>query len=123
MRSIHTSGAPSAIGPYSQAVYQKGHLYVSGQLGIDINTGELGTTFESQVENIFTSLRNILSAANMTFSNVLKVSIFMEDMKNFEALNNLYSRYFSDPYPARETFQVCQLPLNAAVEISVIASD
>jgi len=123
MKSIHTSGAPSAIGPYSQAVYQKGFLFVSGQLGINISTGELGKSFEQQVEHIFNSLSSILSAANMSFSNVIKVTIYMEDLIHFESLNRIYSRYFSEPFPARETIQVSRLPLNAAVEISVVAAD
>jgi 2-iminobutanoate/2-iminopropanoate deaminase len=123
MKSIHTSGAPAAIGPYSQAVHKKGLLFVSGQLGIDPSTGEMGKSFAIQSELIFSALGNILSAANMSFSNVVKVTIYLEDLMNFDVLNRIYSRFFSDPYPARETIQVARLPKNGAVEISLIASD
>jgi len=123
MKAIHTSGAPAALGPYSQAVCKKGFLFASGQIGIDPLTGTIGKSFEAQAEAIFTSLSNILSAANMSFRNVVKVTIFIEDLMNFDTLNNIYARYFHEPYPARETIQVSRLPLNAALEISLIASD
>jgi 2-iminobutanoate/2-iminopropanoate deaminase len=123
MKAIHTSSAPSAIGPYSQATYKKGMLFISGQLGIDPVSGELGKSFEKQAELIFNSISHILSAANMSFSHVMKVTIYIEDLMNFEAVNNIFARYFSDPYPARETVQVARLPKNAALEISLIAQD
>ena len=123
MKAIHTSGAPAAIGPYSQAVCKKGFLFVSGQIGIDPLTGTIGKSFELQAEAIFASLSNILSAANMSFRNVVKVTIFIEDLMNFDTLNKIYARYFHEPYPARETVQISRLPLNAALEISLIACD
>ena len=123
MKAIHTYGAPTAIGPYSQATYQKGLLFISGQIGIDSGTGTLAKSFEAQAEIIFSSLSNILTAANMSFRNVMKVTIFMEDLMNFETLNKIYARYFIEPYPARETIQVSRLPLNAALEISLIACE
>ncbi|MBW6516220.1 MAG: Rid family detoxifying hydrolase [Candidatus Cloacimonetes bacterium] len=123
MKAIHTYGAPTAIGPYSQATFKKGFLFISGQIGIDPATGQLGKSFEAQADQIFTSLSNILNAANMSFRNVVKVTIFIEDLMNFESLNKIYARNFSEPYPARETVQVSRLPLNAALEISLIACD
>lgn len=123
MKAIHTGGAPAAIGPYSQAVYKKGLLFISGQIGIDPVTGDLAKSFELQAELIFSHLSQILSAANMSFRNVAKVSIFLEDLMNFETLNRIYARYFSEPFPARETIQVARLPKNAALEISLIACD
>ena len=123
MKAIHTSSAPSAIGPYSQATYKKGLLFISGQLGIDPTTGDLGKSFEKQAELIFNSISHILSAANMSFSHVMKVTIYVEDLIIFETLNSIFARYFSEPFPARETLQVARLPKNAALEISMIAQD
>ncbi len=125
MKTIHTSCAPAAIGPYSQAIYNKGFLFVSGQIGIDpaTGTGDLGKSFEKQTELIFSSLSNILSAANMSFRNVVKVTIYIEDLMNFATLNKIYARFFSAPFPARETVEVARLPKNAALEISLIACD
>jgi 2-iminobutanoate/2-iminopropanoate deaminase len=123
MKAIHTSSAPAAIGPYSQATYNKGLLFVSGQIGIDPSTGMMGKSFEKQAELIFDNLRNILTAANMSFRNVMKVTIYLEDIMNFETLNRIYALHFGDPYPARETVQVARLPKNAALEISLIACD
>ncbi len=121
MKAIATTLAPQAIGPYSQATLKKGILYISGQLGIDPVTGNLAKTFEEQTLFVFQHLQNILAAANMTFHHVVKVTVFLKDMKDFTAMNEIYKRYFSEPFPAREAVQVAALPKGGEIEISVIA--
>src|SRR5690554_26345 len=123
MRSIHTANVPAAIGPYSQAIYHKGLLFVTGQIGIDPRTNRLADSFEKQTEFIFNSLNNILSASGMTFANVMKVTVYLEDICHYDILNKIYTRYFSEPYPARETVQVARIPMNAALEISLVAHE
>ncbi len=121
MKAIHTYNAPQAVGPYSQATLKNNTLFISGQLGIDPHTGELQMGFHAQTEQIFTNLRAVLTEAGFSFSDVVKVSVFLTDMHNFLDLNNIYAKHFSDPYPAREAIEVSQLPKNGMVEISLIA--
>jgi len=121
MNSISTQKAPAALGPYSQAVMKDNFLFISGQLGIDPNTGKLATTFTEQAELVFSHLEHILKEARMSFENVVKATIFVDDMKNFPTLNSIYGKYFTEPFPARETVQVAKLPANGSVEISLIA--
>ncbi len=121
MRAVHTINAPKAIGPYSQAMMHNGLLFVSGQIGIDPFTAELAKNFAEEARLCFSSLREILSEAGMSFAKVVKVSIFITDLRNFEALNEIYAQFFSEPYPARETVQVAALPKNASIEISLVA--
>ncbi|HOD53062.1 MAG TPA: Rid family detoxifying hydrolase [Candidatus Cloacimonadota bacterium] len=123
MKSITTNLAPQAIGPYSQATLKKGILYISGQLGIDPVTGNLARTFEEQTVLVFQNIQAILSAANLTFHHVVKVSVFLTDMKDFVAMNEIYKRYFNEPFPAREAIQVAALPKGGEIEISVIAME
>lgn len=121
MKSIMTHQAPAAIGPYSQAALMNDCLFISGQLGIDLSTNELAEGFEAQAGLIFQHLKSILQAANMGLSQVVKVTVFLKDMNDFAKLNELYSRAFTAPYPAREAVQVARLPKDALIEISVIA--
>lgn len=121
MKSIMTHSAPAAIGPYSQAALMNDTLFVSGQLGIDTNTGELAEGFEAQANLVFQHLKSILAAAGMGMSHVVKVTVFLQDMNDFARLNEIYARNFSSPYPAREAIQVARLPKGGLVEISVIA--
>jgi 2-iminobutanoate/2-iminopropanoate deaminase len=121
MKTINTLNAPAAIGPYSQAAMKNGMLFISGQLGFIVETGALADTFEGQAELIFSHLKNILAEAGMTFSNVIKVTIYVKDMKNFAALNEIYKQNFTEPYPAREVVEVSELPKSGDVEISLIA--
>ncbi len=123
MKSISTPNAPQAIGPYSQAAFKKGTLFISGQLGLDPISGELVSSFEDQALLVFNNLKNILTASNMTFSHVVKVSVFIKDMSNFAILNDIYKRYFCEPYPAREVIEVSGLPKNGDIEISLIAME
>lgn len=122
MQPIHSDFAPKAIGPYSQAVLKNGLLFISGQLGIDAATGALEAGFEAQARRVFSNLKAVLDAAGLSFADVVKVTVFLQNLNDFAALNELYAQYFHAPYPAREAVQVARLPKDAALEISLIAS-
>jgi len=118
---INTPGAPKAIGPYSQAVRYGDLLFVSGTLGMNPKTGEFaGAGIEAQATQVLENLKAIVEAAGMSLQNVLKTTVFLRDMNDFAAFNEIYSRYFAEAPPARETVQVAKLPRDAAIEISVI---
>lgn len=121
---IHTDKAPAPIGPYSQGVQFGKMLYTSGQIAINPATGELETEdITRETTLVMENLREILKAAGMNFEHVLKASIFVSDMHNFEAINKVYATYFNQATaPARETVEVANLPKFVNVEISVIAS-
>lgn len=121
MQSVMTHRAPAAIGPYSQAILMNNILFVSGQLGIDPGTSLIPESFEEQANLVFNNIKAILDAAGMGLSNIVKVSVFLQDLDDFTLLNEIYTRYFSAPYPAREVVQVLRLPQNGKIEISVIA--
>lgn len=120
---INTPNAPAPIGPYNQAVLTGNTLYTSGQIAIDVNTGELVIdSIASETEQVMQNLKAVLAAADMTFENVIKTSIFISDMHNFSQINEVYARYFdADTAPARETVEVANLPKFVNVEISMIA--
>lgn len=121
MQVIATDQAPAAIGPYSQAVLKNGTLFISGQLGFDPKDGSMPAGFEAQAQLVFANLKAILNAAGMDTSNVVKVSVFLKDMNDFAALNQIYAANFTAPYPAREAIQVARLPKDGLIEISLIA--
>lgn len=119
---IFTSKAPKPIGPYSQAVLTNNILFVSGQIALDLNTGimcEGGV--KAQTNQVLAYIQNILNAAGMDMMNVVKASIFLADINDFGTMNEVYAAFFSDNPPARECIQVCRLPKDALVEISVTA--
>jgi 2-iminobutanoate/2-iminopropanoate deaminase len=120
---IFTEKAPAPIGPYNQAVLSGNTLYASGQIAINPATGELVTdTINNETTQVMENIATILEAANMTFENVVKATIFIMDMNNFGAINTIYGSYFNEKTaPARETVQVACLPKNVNVEISIIA--
>ena len=119
---IHTSEAPAAIGPYSQATLVNGTLYISGQIPVDPETGKLVEGIDKETHQVMKNLKAILTEAGMTFDNAVKVSIFLKSMDDFAVVNEIYASYFSnDQFPARETVQVSCLPKNVDVEISMIA--
>ncbi|MEI6852288.1 MAG: RidA family protein [Bacteroidota bacterium] len=121
---INISNAPQPIGPYNQAVKKGNTLFVSGQIPIVPQTGELITgDIKPQTIQVMENLKALLTEAAMTFDNVVKASIFLSDMNNFAAVNEIYGSYFTGDYPARETVQVAGLPKNVDVEISLIAMD
>ncbi len=120
---INTSNAPAPIGPYSQAVASNGMLYVSGQIPLDPSTGELVSTgIKDETHRVMKSLKAILEEAEVSFDNVVKCSIFVADMGDFGAINEVYGSYFGNNPPARETVEVSTLPKNVNVEISCIAT-
>jgi|TARA_Y100000385_G_scaffold179143_1_gene185123 2-iminobutanoate/2-iminopropanoate deaminase len=121
---ITTDNAPAPIGPYNQAVLLGDILYTSGQIAINPKTGRLEIeNIESETTLVMENLKAILEAAQMTFENVIKSSIFVSDMHNFSKINEIYGTYFnSETAPARETVEVANLPKFVNVEISVIAS-
>ena len=122
MRFLHTDSAPKAIGPYSQAVAVDGWLYTSGQVAIDPATGELvDGGFEAQARQVFENLRQVLSSAGCTFSDVVKASVFVVDLADFPKLNGIYAEVMGDHRPARSTVQVAALPKAALVEIDFVA--
>lgn len=120
-KTISTTHAPVAIGPYSQAICVNETLYISGQIPADPYTGELAIGIEAETHRVMKNLGAILTEAGMDFGNVVKTSIFLTDMNNFGQVNEIYASYFSGNYPARETIQVAALPKNVNIEISMIA--
>lgn len=119
---ITSENAPAPIGPYSHAVEINGMLFVSGQIGKDPKTGNLILSdIASETKQVMENLKAILNNAGYGFEHVVKTTIFLSDMNNFAAVNEVYGSYFTGNYPARETVQVAKLPLNVNVEISVIA--
>ena len=120
---INTSSAPTPIGPYNQAVLVGNTLYTSGQIATDPKTGELVLdTITDETKQVMENLKAILKEANMTFENVFKTTVFISDMHNFSAINEVYGTYFnSDTAPTRETVEVANLPKFVNVEISAIA--
>lgn len=119
---IKTSNAPAAIGPYSQAVRAAGFIFVSGQIPIDPQTGEfVPGGIAEQTEQVLRNLRAVLEAAGSSLAQVVKTTVFLADMNDFAAMNEVYARYFSEEAPARATVQAARLPRDARVEIEVIA--
>ncbi len=121
---ITTTHAPAPIGPYNQAILKNGMLFTSGQIAIDPKSGDLVLDdIETETKLVMANLKAILTAAGMTFENVLKATIFISDMNNFAEINKIYGSYFNEATaPARETVEVSKLPKSVNVEISVIAS-
>ena len=119
---INTTKAPAPIGPYNQAVLAGDTLYISGQIPINPETGELNnTTLQDETHQCMKNLGAILVEAGMSFSNVVKSTIFITDMKRFAEINEVYGQYFTENPPARETVQVAALPKFVNVEISMVA--
>jgi 2-iminobutanoate/2-iminopropanoate deaminase len=122
MRFVETDKAPAAIGPYCQALEIDGWLYLSGQLGLDPQTGELVPGgFEPQARQIFANLRAVLEAAGCTFANVVRTGVYLIDFANFPVLNALYAEAMGSHRPARTTVQVAALPKGGLVEIDLVA--
>ena len=118
---VSTPEAPSAIGPYSQAIAIDGFLFCSGQLGLDPRTGQLVDGVENQTERALMNLTAVLGAAGMSAADVVKTTVFLADMADFATVNAVYARFVVEPAPARSTVQVAALPRNAMVEIEAIA--
>src|SRR5271170_3533954 len=120
---ILTARGPKPMGPYSQAIKSNGFLFLSGQVALDPQSGELlGTDVRQQTERVFENLKAVLEAGGTSFNHVVKTTVFLKDMNDFAAMNEVYARYFAAAPPARSTVQAARLPKDALVEIEVIAS-
>lgn len=120
-QAIQTNGAPSALGPYSQAIRSGDLVFCSGQIGLDPASGELAAGVEAQAERALRNLQSVLDAAGLSFDDVVKTTIFLADVNDFGAVNAVYARFVAEPPPARSTIGVGGLPKGALVEIEAIA--
>jgi 2-iminobutanoate/2-iminopropanoate deaminase len=120
---VHTDRGPKPIGPYSQAVKASGFIYLSGQVALDPKTGDLiGSDIRQQTERTLENVKGVLEAAGTNLHHVVKTTVFLKDMNDFAAMNEIYARYFTAAPPARSTVQVARLPKDALLEIEVIAA-
>ncbi|MDY6242042.1 MAG: RidA family protein [Prevotella sp.] len=123
MKAIHTDNAPAAIGPYSQAIEVNGFVFASGQIPIDPKTGNLVEGgIKEQTRQAIVNAGNILKAAGTDLSHVVKTTVFLDNMDDFAAMNEVYAQYFSRPFPARSAVAVKKLPKGALVEVEVLAA-
>ena len=121
-QAVSSTGAPAALGPYSQAIAVDGFVFCSGQIGLDPVTGELVTGgVEAQAERALRNLTAVLDAAGLTMADVVKTTLFLADIADFAAVNGVYARHMPDPPPARSTFAVGALPKGGLVEIEATA--
>lgn len=119
---MSTTAAPAAIGPYSQAVWAGNLLYCSGQLPIDVATGEMPEGIKAQTRASLANVKGLLEAAGLSLDNVVKTTVFLKDIALFGEMNEVYGETFAEPFPARSAVAVRQLPKDALVEIEVIAA-
>ncbi len=123
MKVLHSEKAPKAVGPYSQAIEAGGFVFASGQLPIDPATNQFAEGgVKEQTRQSLTNARNVLESAGLGLSNVVKTTVFLSDMENFAAMNEVYAEFFKEPYPARSAFAVKTLPKGALVEVECIAA-
>jgi reactive intermediate/imine deaminase len=118
--AIRSPGAPAAIGPYSQAVQAGNTVYLSGQIGLDPATGTLVDGLEAQAHRVFSNLRAVAEAAGGTLDHAVKLTLLLTDLGDFAEVNEIMKAYFSEPYPARATYQVVALPRGALIEVEGI---
>ncbi len=122
MKEVSTASAPASIGPFSQGVIDDGTVYVSGQGPIDPETDEIvGESIEAQTRRTMENIDAVLTAANSSLDDIVKSTVFVRDMDDYEAINEVYETYLSDPYPARSAVEVAALPVDIGVEIEVVA--
>jgi 2-iminobutanoate/2-iminopropanoate deaminase len=121
MKKLESAKAPDAVGPYSQAIEVDNFIYLSGQLGMNKESGKLEEGIEAQTRQAFQNISYVLEEANLTMNNIVKVLVLLKDINDFGTVNTIYAEYFSEPYPARSAFAVQDLPLGGLVEIEVIA--
>jgi len=118
---ISTTEAPKAIGPYSQAIEANGTVYISGQLGIIPETGTLAQGIELQAEQSLKNIGAILKEAGLTYNNIVKCTVLLDNIDNFKTVNEIYGKFFTEQFPARAAYQVAKLPLGGLIEIEAIA--
>ena len=121
MKQISTTNAPAAIGPYSQALTVGNLTFVSGQIPVNPATGAMAETIEEQATQALTNLKNVLAAADLSMSNVIKTVVFLSDLNDLPVVNRIYESFFAAPYPARSWVQVAGIPKGAKIEIECIA--
>jgi 2-iminobutanoate/2-iminopropanoate deaminase len=122
LREVQTLKAPSAIGPYSQAIIAGGFVFTAGQIALDPGSGEIVEgDIGVQAERVLENLKAVLDAAGSSLTNVVKCTVFLADIGDFAAVNEVYARYFTEPYPARSAVQAAALPKGARVEIEAVA--
>jgi len=122
LRTVHTDDAPAAIGPYSQAVVTDGWVFCSGQIPIDPATGDLlEGDIQAQTDRVLKNLRAVLEAAGSSLASVVKTTVFLADMDDFQAMNEVYARHFGDHRPARAAVEAAALPKRVTVEIECVA--
>lgn len=123
MKQINTKGAPAAIGPYSQAIKTGDLLFASGQIPVNPATGDIADGgIENQAEQVLKNIDAILKSEGFDFSNVIKTTVFLKDLNDFEKVNGIYANYFSEPYPARSCVEVAKLPKEVLIEIEFVAA-
>ncbi len=121
LKAVQTAQAPQAIGPYSQAIDTGNIVFVSGQIPINPETGEIVEGIEKQTDQVMKNLQAILTEAGLSFANVAKFTIFLADMNDFATVNEIYASYLTEPYPARGTVEVSRLPKDVGIEMEVVA--
>ncbi len=121
MKTVSTDKAPAAIGPYSQAQIFGGLVYTSGQIPVDPATGKIAEGVEAQAEQVFKNIANLLAAAGSDISKVVKTTVFIKNMDDFGAINAIYGKYFTEPFPARSCVEVARLPKDVLIECEAIA--
>lgn len=119
-KAVHTDSAPQAIGPYSQAVQVGNLLFTSGQLGMDPVTNQFPETAAEQAKQSLNNVKAIVEAAGATMNDIVKTTVFLKNMNDFAAVNEVYASFFEQPFPARSAVEVARLPKDALVEIEVI---
>ena len=120
MKQISTDKAPAAIGPYSQAIKVGNLLFCSGQVPIIPATGEIPEGVEAQGEQALTNVKNLIESAGAKIDNVVKTTVFIKDMNDFGKINEIYAKYFTEPYPARSCVEVARLPKDVLLEVEAI---
>ncbi|MCL6603346.1 MAG: RidA family protein [Paenibacillus sp.] len=120
-KQVSTTKAPGAIGPYSQAIAAGNWVYTSGQLGLNPETGDLVEGVQEQARQALNNVKAILEEAGASLEHVVKTTVFLKDMNDFAAVNEVYSTFFSEPYPARSAIEVARLPKDGLVEIEAVA--
>ncbi len=120
MKEIKTNKAPSAIGPYSQAVIFKDMLFTSGQIPVNPENGTIPEGVEQQARQVFENLKNLIAASGASIENTVKTTVFIKDMNDFAKINEVYATYFTEPFPARSCVEVARLPKDVLLEVEAI---
>ena len=122
MKVISTPNAPAAIGPYSQAIEVNGMVFTSGVIPVDPATGNIPEGSSAQADQVMRNMQNLLEAAGTSMENVIKTTVFIKEMDDFGAINEVYAKYFPEPYPSRSCVEVARLPKDVMLEMEVIAT-